>query len=233
MRISYPACFILPVALALAGCGSEGQAPEETEDEAIAEGALTASARSLVGEYASDEDTYATELNLKDDGTFTAKFNPRVVGVTLACVRAPCLAQGDGTWNINASGRLALKVKNLTGTTETRSVTFKHRLVRGIIPMLYLERATRSEGEQMFRGRADAGPGCRATLCSPGSHCVERSDGRAQCVPDLPPTGPCANKPCGASCRLCNGRPGCVETAVPKFCSPEGECRSSMPTACE
>lgn len=41
--------------------------------------------------------------------------------------------------------------------------------------------------------------------------------------------GSCANKGCGASCSLCNGRPGCVETAVPKYCGGDGVCRSGSP----
>jgi hypothetical protein len=39
----------------------------------------------------------------------------------------------------------------------------------------------------------------------------------------------CAGKSCGASCSLCNGRPGCVETAVLKQCNAEGKCTMHAP----
>ncbi len=218
---------MLPAALALAGCGSEGLVTAESEEDTVDEAALSTSAQSLVGRYVSDEDTYATELELKADGTFTGKFNPRAVSVTLACVRAPCLASGDGRWNVTASGRLALKVKHVTGTTEPRSLTFKQSLTRGMIPLLSLDRVTRSEGEQIFRG---GGTGCAVTRCAAGSHCIERSNGVATCVPDLPPTSSCANRACGAPCSVCNGRPGCFETQEVKVCNSAGKCESGDPT---
>ncbi len=74
-------------------------------------------------------------------------------------------------------------MKNLTGTTATKSITFKHRLTHGIIPMLFLDRVTNSKGEQSFRGQGTAGPGCAATRCANGTQCIERSDGVASCVP--------------------------------------------------
>lgn len=178
----------------LVGCSSEGTSQDAAGEESIDEGALSTAGQSLVGEYASDDDTYASDLDLKSDGTFTASFNPRAVGVTLACVRAPCMAQGSGTWNVNANKRLVLKVKSLTGTTGTRSITFNQELKHGIIPMLTLERVVNSLGPQTFRGRGSAGAGCTAMLCAPNTQCIERSDGVATCVPLTPPP------PVGSEC---------------------------------
>lgn len=205
MKLSRPILAVFVTAFALGGCGSQTQTDDVLGDEAIDEGALSVGARSLVGHYASDEDTYATELNLESNGTFTAQFNPRAVGVTLACVRAPCLAQGDGAWNVGSSGRLTLKVKHLTGTSGTKSITFKQRLTRGIIPMLFLDRVTSSLGEQTFRGEGTAGPGCAVTRCASGHHCIERSDGVASCVAD-PAVSECAsNSDCRAVDDYCTG----------------------------
>lgn len=39
----------------------------------------------------------------------------------------------------------------------------------------------------------------------------------------------CGGKACGDACTLCNGRPGCVETAVVKACNGEGRCTPEAP----
>lgn len=39
----------------------------------------------------------------------------------------------------------------------------------------------------------------------------------------------CDGKSCGATCSVCNGRPGCVETAVVKACNALGRCTASAP----
>jgi hypothetical protein len=35
---------------------------------------------------------------------------------------------------------------------------------------------------------------------------------------------------CGDSCHVCEGIPNCFETAVPKFCQPDGSCSAEFPT---
>lgn len=41
----------------------------------------------------------------------------------------------------------------------------------------------------------------------------------------------CQGKSCGDTCTICNGKPGCVETAVLKQCNEHGRC-SSKPAVC-
>lgn len=41
----------------------------------------------------------------------------------------------------------------------------------------------------------------------------------------------CEGKSCGDACTICNGKPGCVETAVLKQCNEHGRC-SSKPAVC-
>jgi len=87
----------------------------------------------------------------------------------------------------------------------------------------------------------DCGETCK--LCAPGDvGCVETSvikmcNAEGECTPSVPvcegdpePGAGCANKSCGDSCTLCPpGDPNCFETSVPKFCSPDLDCKSSFP----
>ena len=91
----------------------------------------------------------------------------------------------------------------------------------------------------MCRSVADcplpAGP-CR--LCSDGSAaCPDVDCIKHRCVYSFPqcppPYDPCARKSCGDLCTACDPNdPSCIETAVVKFCQPDGSCQAQAPS-CE
>jgi len=84
------------------------------------------------------------------------------------------------------------------------------------------------------------------TLCAPNDpQCGETADlkfcgGDGVChsgpMPGCDPPAqydPCAGKACGATCHICPpDQPGCVETALVKYCSASGTCQAGSAPAC-
>jgi len=199
---------VVAASFVMAGCGTT-DAGDVVADETVDEGALTASARSLVGKYVSTSGAarYAQELELEPDGTFRGAFNPELFAVRLACVRAPCLAEGDGKWNVS-NGRLALSVKHLLGSSVSRKVTFTQRVTgEGDDRELHIEPVRNGHGEQTLRRDTEE---------------------------DEPePRGACAGKRCGERCSTCIGQPNCGMMAGPMYCNDEGRCaRNVNPLLC-
>jgi hypothetical protein len=96
-----------------------------------------------------------------------------------------------------------------------------------------------SATEQDLRARS-----CRRDADCPRISCTECGDGSSVCpeadcvlrrcvysVPQCPPPyDPCSGKGCGDLCTICDPNdPDCVETAVPKFCQPNGGCNQAVP----
>ena len=101
-----------------------------------------------------------------------------------------------------------------------------------------------SEPPEDYDPCADKTCGAECTVCPPGdSDCVESAEIK-YCQPDGSCSGgeptcdggsgeydPCADKACGERCQVCApGDSDCVESAVLKYCQPDGSCGSSQPT---
>lgn len=186
----------------LFGCSSGRDDASEPADE---EAELRTSARALVGAYRSSESTYAGRLSLEADGSFSATFNRAIVGSSIRCARAPCLAPGSGTWNVSADGKLVLRVTEIAGAEGSRSLKFDYEKSG---TSLKLELRPDSLGQQSFLRASDGSEGEEEEQSTAG--------------------GACENKQCGEACTsTCVGRANCGMRQGPMFCTDDGRCVSN------
>src|SRR5262245_14451593 len=102
-------------------CGGD---PEATADE----GNLT-SKKSIIGRWVSDDDTYASDIRFRDDGTFIGDLNRPMIGAS------PCAADEEnctnivlGEWRVTKGHKLVLEVPRVVEVTEGTTVTLRYEV---------------------------------------------------------------------------------------------------------
>lgn len=191
------------------GCAAESSpvepSAEETPTEAL-EDNLSSRALAYVGQFAWQGGGAAftdfESVTFSSDGTYEAKVDSSLVNPNVRCVRFPCTLAEKGKWNA---------FKAASGTRI---------LVRpsGSKPWRYYGADRSQAGLTLTRNGqttflADVGPhvlpptGCLATLCAPGTQCVETTTG-PRCMAPCVKTG-CSGQICADQSRIstCEFRP--------------------------
>lgn len=254
MKLSMLKLFLASLAVssfAVLGCSADSSDPvaadgEESEDVGVSADEISSRAAQFIGSYAwraGDSGAFVDfqQLTLKQNGTYTAKVDSKLVNPSVRCIAFPCTLAESGTWAVvRSGGKYKIRV-NPAGWRPIRSYfSTINPLSRALTLTRYGQTTTlfselsscanvrctaTTHCEMKFTG-GQFSPSCVANApvvtcaqvrCAAGTTCVDSPSG-ASCEPN--PIATCAATLCitGTTCvdkptgAECVAQPPCVKT---------------------
>jgi hypothetical protein len=198
------------------------------------------------------------QLTLEASGAYSASVDAQLVNPAIQCIAFPCTQPESGTWRIiKSGGKLKLKVSP-SGPKPTRSYyasiqeqTRTLGLTRfGQSTSLFFQgstcanvRCTATTHCEMSYGKGGYAPACvpnapapppatcAATLCGPGTMCVEKPTG-AECVATPPPPAACVKSGCSGQICADEARISTCEYRPEYACYQAATCERQATGAC-
>ncbi len=191
--------------LALVGCAVDSEGPSDADHEGddvdATEDELSVLGRQFVGKFAwhaadSGDFLDIETIDLRADGTYSAKVEATLVNPAVRCFRFPCTLAESGKWNAyKVSGKTKIRLRPSTNKARVYGAS----LANGDLSLTRLGATT-----TLFRAALLT---CANVRCAAGTHCEMKGINGGSipvCIADPPPPPPqAACVKTGCSGQLC------------------------------